>query len=138
MPGSVRLEIREPAESADDPAAFWDAVARGVEDYERSMKERMRSEGQVVMGARKVCELDPMGCHQERAESPPAHTRIATSCRTRYDELMNELEAFLELYKRAYDEFTAGSRGEGPDTSVVFPRGTYKLRVELDVRCSPG
>ena len=102
---------------------------------------RREEEGGVVLGARKVCQLDPRESYRRGDEEPPAHTRIAASDGNRYRELVEELREFLEAYRQAWWSFARGGEKGEPEPGVVFPRGTYKLRVEIGVRCveeSPG
>ena len=114
--------------------AFWEAIDQGVEEYEREARVKREEEGRVVMGARKVCKLDPFEGYRRADEKPPAHTRISASG-ARYAELVEVLRNFIEAYREAYLAFAKAGDGEGPDSTVVFPRGTYRYRVQLNVRC---
>ena len=76
--------------------------------------------------------------HTRRARKPEksgrANTirpRIACTCNERRIQALLELQAFDEAYRQARKRFMEGER------DVVFPAGTYQLRLHYGVRVQP-
>ena len=59
------------------------------------------------------------------------HPRLASKDKKRRREATKELRGFWDRYREAWKEYRAGNR------NVVFPPGTYLMRVYHGVRCAP-
>jgi hypothetical protein len=57
--------------------------------------------------------------------------RVAAADRWERIAALLQLKAFLRAYRRAWQQFRAGVR------DVLFPAGTYRLRVQLRLACAP-
>ena len=68
-----------------------------------------------------------LGEEQRRGLKP----RVASRDRWKRMEAIMRLKTFIADYREAWQEFRRGAR------SVLFPEGTYWLRVTLGVACAP-
>jgi len=57
--------------------------------------------------------------------------RVASRCKELRREALDALRAFWRAYAEALAEYRAGNH------DVVFPPGTYKMRVFFNVPCPP-
>ena len=95
-------------------------------------RAQMRVAGWTFWGTKKVCTQSPFErpkTHETRREMSP---RVA--CRNKWAriEALGRLKAFVDSYTDAWQRYREGKR------DVVFPHGTYWLRVYASVTCSPG
>jgi REP element-mobilizing transposase RayT len=110
--------------------AFRAAVASRVAELERAAAAELRSQGKRFAGARAVRRQRhshrPSPLEPRRLLSPRVSARDVGK---RVDAL-KELKEFHDAYREALKKLRKGERG------VVFPRGTYLLRVHLGVACA--
>jgi REP element-mobilizing transposase RayT len=128
MPEHAALAFTVPAGFAT-PKAFRDAVAARLAELEREAAETLRSEGQKVLGVRGVRRqkyTDRPAPGEPRRKLNPSVAAGDPEERTR---ALEELREFRAAYREALSRLQAGQR------RVIFPRGTYLLRVHLGVAC---
>jgi hypothetical protein len=124
LPEREVLELKVPPgfASAD---AFREAVETGLAERESAARRTLRH----FLGVAKVlaqrvtarpAEASPRGALRPRVASRDAALRM---------KVLDRLKAFLDAYRRAW----AARRGR--KDGVVFPEGTYQLRVEHGVAC---
>ena len=128
-PDSERLVFVAPAgfESAE---AFRRALQAALEERERSVRAERKAKGLGFLGARKV--LAQRHTDVPRTEAPRGglNPRVAARDKWRRIEALRRLVSFLEDYREALGKLRSGIR------DVVFPAGTYQLRVSLGVACA--
>ncbi len=109
--------------------AFRAEVEAGLAAKEQDKAAALASEGKRVVGVRRISRQR----HTDRARSWELRRRfkprVAAQDRWRRIEALNRRAEFLEAYREALDELRRGRR------DVVFPRGTYMLRVNLGMNC---
>jgi REP-associated tyrosine transposase len=110
-------------------AEFRAAVQEKLGARERAKAESLASEGRRFVGARRV----RMQRHTDRPVSEATrrglNPRVAAQDKWRRMEALGRLGSFLEEYRVALARLQSGAR------DVVFPPGTYLLRVHLRVAC---
>jgi REP element-mobilizing transposase RayT len=109
--------------------AFREELQASLATREREEADRLHARGRSFMGA-------PQVMRQSRSTRPPSggprrqlRPRIAARDKWRRMEALARLEGFLKAYREALAKLRSGAR------AVVFPRGTYLLRVHLGVAC---
>jgi hypothetical protein len=126
MPDVVELSLTTPP-GFDSAASFREAVAAAVHDLE---EEHRRAHSRTGFLGRKAVLAQKPSAHPRRGE--PRRTlspRVAARDKWKRIEALTRLKEFLHAYHAALVARRAGV----PD--VVFPAGTYQLRVEHGVRC---
>jgi putative transposase len=129
MPGSEVLVFSVPRgfQSAE---AFRSLVIARMRELERTAAAEREASGVPVLGARRVMKQKhtdrPAPGEPRRALNP----RIAARDKWKRIEALNRLVSFLESHRDALLRFCRGER------DVVFPRGTYLMRVRFGVACA--
>ncbi|HYD53900.1 MAG TPA: hypothetical protein VEA99_14785 [Gemmatimonadaceae bacterium] len=131
MPETAELVLSCPPgfESIDD---FGDQLADEVARLEARAVRRMSIRGKSFLGARRVLAQDPLAQPTSREPRRGLSPRVAARDRWKRVEALTRLEAFVRSYRQAWRAFSRGVR------DVVFPHGTYWMRVAHGVRCAPG
>ncbi len=125
----VRL-VPPPGYGAEE---FRGVLSRLTGSVEREKVARMRQEGQRFAGVRRVLTLDPetssLSVEERRATAP----LFASHDKWKREEMSRQQETFLEEHEEAFRAYQDG------DHRLVFPAGTYWMRVILNARCrAPG
>ncbi len=129
MPESAELVLSVPPgfESAEE---FRAQVLALVNELERKAAAEREADGRTVQGARRVQAQK----HTDRpAPGEPRRVlnpRIAAKDKRKRIEALHRLARFLEGYREALPRFRRGER------RVVFPCGTYLMRVLFGVACA--
>jgi putative transposase len=129
MPEREALAFTVPA-GIGEAGAFRAAVAARVAELEAAAAKALRVKGASVLGARKVGRqrhTDRPGRGEPRRGLNP---RIGARDRWKRIEALGRLKEFQREYREALTRLRDGARG------VVFPRGTYLLRVHLGLACA--
>ena len=130
VPKEARLTFMKPKQFAHlSDADFRKFFRERYREKERATQETFDANNRDFLGARQVKKQHPFDSprsHEEKRELSP---RIA--CKRKWPRIaaIERLKMFLREYREAL------SRYRGGDTSVVFPAGTYWLRVHFGVRC---
>jgi putative transposase len=110
---------------------FQSAVAERLRDAEREERRTRGKHG--FLGAKKVLRQSPFAQPVSREPNRKLNPRIAAHDKWKRLEAITRLKDFLREYRAAWLQWRDGVR------DVVFPPGTYQLRVQHGVRCSaPG
>ncbi len=110
--------------------AFRQAVEVRTAELERAAAKKLESEGKRFVGARRVQRqkhTDRPGAGERRRGLNP---RIAAADKWKRVEALGRLIEFQRAYREALARLQRGAR------RVVFPPGTYLLRVHLGVACA--
>lgn len=129
MPERAVLELVPPPEFTAEE--FRDAVVETLADREREATAAVAASGRSFLGVRGVLEQPTT----RRAASTEARGKLRPTIATRdkrrtLEELARRSE-FLDRHRQARERFCAGAR------DVLFPAGTYWLRVSCGVACEP-
>jgi REP element-mobilizing transposase RayT len=130
VPERARLHISVPdalEEATNNPVQL---LERAVHDREQEIQRRFRTEGRRFLGRRRVLAQSPFGRPKSLAPRRNLSPRVAARDKWRRIETLRRLKQFLDDYRRARHRYQEGDR------SVLFPWGTYWMRVRLGVMCS--
>ena len=135
MPDFVEIQLVVPdgyrtADEVDEERyshRFREELRQAVETREADICHRYESEGRPFRGLDEVQGQDPASSPTTDGKSK-RNPRIAAADRGKREHRLEQLEAFYDEYEDCRQRLVAGS------TDVVFPEGTYWLRVELNVR----
>lgn len=126
LPASAELEWSVPPGFAT-AEAYREQVASATRELEESSRS---AAGGAFLGATKVLaqatSARPRSVEPRRNMSP----RVAARRAPERIEVLARLKAFWDAYRQAFREWRRGMR------TVVFPAGTYLLRVAHGVRCA--
>jgi REP element-mobilizing transposase RayT len=111
------------------PAAFRAKVEAGVAARETEKADALASQGKQFMGAHRVSRQKHTDRPRSREPRRGLNPRVATRDKWRRMEALGRRADFLRAYREALDKLRRGVR------DVVFPPGTYMLRVHLRVSC---
>jgi hypothetical protein len=132
MPATVTLTFHRPPEFAEMTRAdFVTMVQTRVEAFEAEAKAHRRATGARVLGRKAILKQnwwDSPTTHEPRRDLNP---RVAAKDKWSRIEALGRNKLFGNLYRRAYKAFKDGIK------DVVFPVGTYWLRLFAAVVCEP-
>ncbi|MFY3744046.1 transposase [Anaeromyxobacter sp. Red801] len=131
MPESVELELTLPP-GFDDVQQFRDRLVEAIGHREHLAAERLKAEGRSFLGVRRVLAQSPNARPATVAPRRGPKPRVGARDKWKRIEALGRLRSFLDDYREALKALRAGLR------DVVFPSGTYWLRVAHGVRCAPG
>jgi REP element-mobilizing transposase RayT len=131
MPASIALELSPPPSFAS-PEGFREAVAASLEILEDKARRTLASRGRTVLGRKRVLAQDPHAHATSREPRRSLSPRVAAVDHWKRIEALTRLVHFVREYREALRALRAGTR------DVVFPAGTYWMRVAYGVRCAPG
>ncbi len=117
-------------------AHLVEVVRQRVEEQEAVCQAKMAAQGRHFLGRKRLLALspsttasspEPLGTLNPRVAAGHRHTRIAA---------IRRLKAFLDEYREALEEYLACLRSDIElAREVIFPAGTYLMRVRHAVQC---
>jgi REP element-mobilizing transposase RayT len=131
MPETCELELKTPPGFAST-AVFQEHLVAAHRTHEDRARKELASEGGGFLGVAKIL------AQKWWAKPPPGEPRrnlsprIASRDKWKRIEALTRLKDFVRAYREAWCALRAGDR------DVLFPPGTYGLRVLLGVRCAVG
>jgi REP element-mobilizing transposase RayT len=128
-PESVELALVVPPGFAS-AGEYQEAVAKEVGSLEEEARRALAGEGRRFLGRKKVLAQDPLGSPPGAEPRRKLNPRIAAVDSVERIDAIARLKRFVREYREALAKLRAGVR------EVVFPAGTYRLHVELSVRCA--
>jgi len=132
MPESVELELTVPPGFAS-LQEFRAEVAAETRALEASARRAIVAAGRRFLGRSRALAQSPSSRPATGELRRGLNPRVAARNPSRRVEALARLEEFVRRYRAALASLRAGVR------DVVFPAGTYRLRVELGVCCeAPG
>lgn len=130
LPENAELELTVPPGFAT-PGEFRRQVSAELASLEaRAAAERERA-GRRVLGVARVLSQRPTSRPRSVEQRRGLIPRVAAVDKWKRVEALTRLVEFLRAYRRAFAARCAGIVG------VVFPAGTYLLRVAHGVACAP-
>jgi REP element-mobilizing transposase RayT len=129
LPPEATLELVCPPgfASVDE---FRKQLARKVGELEDRAARKVAAAGRSFMGARRVMAQKVEACPANAEPRRGLNPRVAVRDRWKRIEALTRLKEFTAAYREAWRAFTRGARG------VLFPAGTYWMRVAYGVRCA--
>jgi putative transposase len=130
MPERVELALCPPP-GFGSSAEFHRALGAALAALEEKARREHASTGRPFVGVRKVLAqktwAHPRSGEARRKLSP----RVAARDKWKRVEVLARLKEFVVAYREAWSAMCAGAR------DVLFPAGTYALRVSQGVQCVP-
>jgi putative transposase len=129
MPETVELRLTVPPgfENAED---LQSAVRAAAEELEEERRREFVAEGRVFATAAHALAQSPFAHPRPGEPRRQLKPRVAARDKGTRIEALSRLEAFVAGYRVALARWRAGVR------DVVFPAGTYQLRLEHAVHCA--
>jgi len=129
MPEQVELELTVPG-GFESPQAFRDRLAAAVAELEDREERKHAGERRRFLGAAKVRAQKPTASPASREPRRKLNPRVASRDKWKRFEVLSRLVDFIDRYREAWLARRSGLAG------VIFPAGTYLLRVLHDVPCA--
>jgi REP element-mobilizing transposase RayT len=127
LPESILLELTVPPGFAS-VAEFRERLSEALADQEARAIQRRA--GQAFLGVLKVLAQQPMARPKGGEPRRRLKPRVAARDKWKRVEMLGRLVRFLVSYRRALQAWRAGQ------DAVVFPEGTYLMRVAHGVACA--
>jgi REP element-mobilizing transposase RayT len=129
MPERAALVLTVPP-GFDDQAQFRRRVAQELAALENEAARALAAEGRAFLGAAKVLAQKPTARPAPGEPRRTLNPRVAARDKWKRIEALSRLVEFLRRYREAWRARRAGV------TNVLFPAGTYLLRVAHGVPCA--
>jgi len=134
MPEKVTLYIDTPPIFENmKPRTLLNHLAELINHGIKAIKAEMRDNGRTFMGATAVlkqrCHHRPFTREPRRKMNP----RVACKSKWHRIERIKLNKDFLRRYKEAWAAWK-----QNPSKNIVFPAGTYMMRIFNGVKCTPG
>ncbi|MCC6995962.1 MAG: transposase [Deltaproteobacteria bacterium] len=129
-PEQAVLHLVRP-QGVGDSKAFAEAVTSALRRHESDAIAAARAAGRAFLGRRGILAQSPTGSPETIEPRRALNPRVATRDPGARIQALLQLRAFIEAYRNAREAFCAGMSG------IVFPRGTYWLRIQQHVPCAP-
>ena len=130
VPMEARVALDKPEQFADlTDEEFRQIALKRYEKREKEIHKAFKAERRDFLGSRKARKQSPLDSPSTHERKRSMNPRIA--CRRKWPRVaaIERLKAFLHEYREALRQFRAGQR------SVIFPPGTFWMRVHFGVAC---
>jgi len=131
MEESVELTLTMPPQFADlGEQGYIAELTKRIESKEREIQDSMEQSGCSFMGRKSL----RMQRHTDSPQTtePRRTLNPQVACRSKWHriEALQRLKRFAVEYKKALERWREGNH------DVVFPAGTYAMRIHAGVRCA--
>jgi hypothetical protein len=129
VPKKVLLQLDVPdglVESGEDPV---ERLAKAAKAREEEIRATRRERGLGYLGRRRVLKQSSFGRPESLEPRRKLSPRVAAADKWHRIEVTQRLKVFRDAYRAAWERYRNG------DLSVLFPFGTYWMRVRLGVQC---
>jgi hypothetical protein len=106
-------------------------IRRRVAEQEKRIRREFRGSGRTFLGAHRILGQSPFHMPSSKETRRGLSPRIATRDKWKRIESIARDKEFHEAYQDARRQWTNGNR------NVIFPAGTYRMRVVHAVLCAP-
>jgi REP element-mobilizing transposase RayT len=131
MPPSAELELTPPP-MLNSPDVFRREVAAELARLEHDARRAVASRGRTFLGRKRVLAQSPYSRAEPGEPRRKLNPRVAAHDPWKRVEALSRVTGFVREYREALCALRAGFR------DVLFPAGTYLMRVAFGVRCHPG
>lgn len=129
-PDVIELRFHLPEEFETSPAAWRKKVKQRLLRIERSVRRQREQRGFKVLGAARAMAVH----HEDKPKTEEPWFQLAPRVAARHaairERMLTTLRRFRDAYNAALERWRAGDR------NVVFPPGTYWMRVFHNARCA--
>ena len=127
LPPAVQVVVEPPEAFERLPEGI--SYHQVVQQREEQIRAEFQEEGRAFLGKEQVLRQQPTDSPSTEEPRGKLRPQIACKNKERRVEVLRALVAWLQAYKDALREFAQGVR------DVVFPPGTFKMRVQFGVVC---
>ena len=131
LPEEISIRFTFPPCFRGRETAIRELVVSLVREREKEIRENLRREGRGFLGKRAVLKRDPTSTPDSVEECGARIPEVACKDPERRKEALSLLQEFREAYRIARARFVEGAR------DVLFPHGTWFLRVRFGAQCLP-
>jgi REP element-mobilizing transposase RayT len=133
MPKQIRLNIKPPSKYGRFGFDKYEQlVSEKLEVAAEEIQSEMGRLGQSFLGIRGIMQQNPKGNPVSREKRFGINPKIAAKNKWLRLEAIQRHKEFLYEYREALKRWREGDR------DVIFPLGTYSLRIHAGVKCEPG
>ena len=129
LPEKIELQLTTPPGFAS-AAEFRERLSGALRDLEERHGREIASQGRKFLGAARVLAQKPFARPTPGEPRFELNPRVAARDKWKRVEILSCLKTFLRDYRAAWLERKAGVM------AVVFPAGTYRLRIMHGVQCA--
>jgi REP element-mobilizing transposase RayT len=129
LPDTVELELTVPPGFAS-PDQFRSQLAAAVRELEKKHAQELASKGRRIIGAARVLAQNPFARPSPGEPHFRLKPRIAARDKWRRIEALSRIKSFEQHYRDSRARWCSGIR------EVVFPAGTYLMRIMYGVQCA--
>jgi putative transposase len=126
VPATVELRVSMPAHLEISIAD----LERLVEEDAQRLRDAAMAKHRSFLGRDRVMRQCPFDRPRTREDRRGLKPKVASVDKWRRIEALQRLKSFLNAYRGAWERFSAGDR------DVLFPYGTYGMRVRFGVQCN--
>jgi len=130
VPESCLLQLTVPPQLERHGEKAIELVRQRIDEKEQALSKDAKARGKRFLGRLKVLTQSPFGSPDSKEKRRGLDPRVAAHDKWRRIETLQRLKAFLQEDRDAWRRFVAG------ETDVVFPYGTYLMRIRFGVLCS--
>jgi len=131
LPEKVVVEVSRPdilPELTDEE--LFVLLMRKVKERERELLAEAKEKGRRFLGMRRVLRRKHTDSPASREPRFNLNPRVASRSKWQRIAALQRNKEWLTVYREAYEKFCAGMR------DVLFPEGTYLMRVQYGVACA--
>jgi hypothetical protein len=131
LPEEVEVEVSRPdilPELSDEE--LFALLMRKVKEKERELVAAAKQENKRFLGMRRVLRWKHTDSPASREPRFNLNPRVASRSKWQRIAALQRNRKWLAAYREAYEKFCAGIR------DVLFPEGTYLMRVQYGVACA--
>ena len=130
VPETAVLGLVPPPTFQDDRSSWLPALRERIRVREAEICAEFDREGRRFLGRRQVLRQSPLSRPGNFEPRRGLNPRVAARDKWRRVESLQRLKSFLSDYRAAWQAFSEGDR------LVIFPFGTYAMRIRFGVCCN--
>lgn len=129
VPQTAVLQLVPPPSFRGDCSSWLPSLRERIQVRETEIRKEFDREGRRFLGRRRVLRQSPLSHPRSFEPRRGLNPRVAARDKWRRIESLQRLKGFLVAYREAWEAFSEGDR------SVIFPFGTYAMRIRFGVHC---
>jgi REP element-mobilizing transposase RayT len=129
VPESAALRLVPPPAFEKDRSSWLPVLRERIRVRESEIRAKFNEKKRRFLGRRAVLRQSPFSRPDSAEPRRGLNPRVATRDKWRRIESLQRLKSFMDAYRAAWEEFCAGV------STVVFPFGTYAMRIRFGVCC---
>jgi REP element-mobilizing transposase RayT len=130
LPATAVLRLHRPP-GFDSDEAFVAAAQATLAEAEARARAEVQGAGRGFLGVARVLAQHPFSRPRHTEPRRGLNPRVASRDKWRRIEALLRLAEFTTAYREAFGRWATGAR------DVLFPHGTWLMRVRHAVRCAP-